>query len=324
MGKSCLSRRKDRNRRSREAAGDRATIPDKGKSAFRGVSWDKGSKKWKAGIHKDDKSTYLGCFDDEDEAAREYDEAAATLGRPLNFPKAEGEARAVKRRRDFSKIPDKGKSAFTGVSWNKGAKKWMAAIQKDGKRTRLGYFDDDEAAARKYDGAAATLGRPLNFPKNQGEASAVKRRDLTTIPDNGQSAFRGVCWDKGGKKWRADIQKEGKKAYLGSYDDEEEAARKYDEAAATLGRPLNFPGPGVTKAAKSKAIGGKSSSVMAAAALVALGHSQDTSKVVDGDIMKTKDYCIRAASMEIHDETSRLKKARLGSKEEEEEGEDSD
>ena len=37
--------------------------------------------------------------------------------------------------------------------------------------------------------------------------------------------------------------KDGKKTYLGSFDDEEGAARKYDDIAATLGRPLNFPAP---------------------------------------------------------------------------------
>ena len=108
---------------------------------------------------------------------------------------------------------------------------------------------------------------------------------------------------------------------MGCFDDEEEAARKYDEAAATQGWPLNFPRPGVTKAVKYKANGGELSSVRAAAALVALGRSQDIPNVVDVDFMKTKDLRIRAASMEIHDETARSKKPCLGSKEEEDEGE---
>ena len=32
------------------------------------------------------------------------------------------------------------------------------------------------------------------------------------IPDKGKSAFRGVCWNKGNKKWQAEIQKDRKMA----------------------------------------------------------------------------------------------------------------
>ena len=49
-------------------------------------------------------------------------------------------------------------------------------------------------------------GGPLNLPKAEAEAKAVKRRDLSKIPNNGQSAFRCLCWHEGSKT-----------AYLGLY-----------------------------------------------------------------------------------------------------------
>jgi len=67
-------------------------------------------------------------------------------------------------------------STFKGVSWNNHVKKWRSHIRIDGKLTFLGSFTNEKEAARKYDEKAATLSRPLNFPKAEGEASAVLRR----------------------------------------------------------------------------------------------------------------------------------------------------
>lgn len=39
----------------------------------------------------------------------------------------------------------------------------------------------------------------------------------------------------------ATIKIDGMRTCLGSFDYEDDAARKYDEAAAQLDRPLNFP-----------------------------------------------------------------------------------
>lgn len=58
------------------------------------------------------------------------------------------------------------------------------------------------------------------------------------------SRFKGVCWDKYNRKWRATIVPSGKKLYLGLFVQEEDAARAYDEAArihyGEFAR-LNFP-----------------------------------------------------------------------------------
>jgi hypothetical protein len=45
-------------------------------------------------------------------------------------------------------------SGYKGVTWHKGAGKWYAQIQVDGKRTYLGLFTILEDAARAYDTAA--------------------------------------------------------------------------------------------------------------------------------------------------------------------------
>jgi hypothetical protein len=47
-------------------------------------------------------------------------------------------------------IPPKS-SRFKGVSWHKHSQKWYAYIQAGGKMRGLGYYDDQEDAARAYD-----------------------------------------------------------------------------------------------------------------------------------------------------------------------------
>ena len=55
------------------------------------------------------------------------------------------------------------------------------------------------------------------------------------------SKFIGVCWNGTRKLWRASIWSDGKQMNLGQFHSENDAARKYDEAASRFGRPLNFP-----------------------------------------------------------------------------------
>ena len=46
------------------------------KSGYKGVSWDKTNKKWRAGIKAKGKSVSLGSFNSKKDAARAYNEAA--------------------------------------------------------------------------------------------------------------------------------------------------------------------------------------------------------------------------------------------------------
>ena len=51
---------------------------------------------------------------------------------------------------------------------------------------------------------------------------------------NATSGYKGVSWHRKNKKWRADIETNKKKKYLGSFISEKEAALAYNEAAMNL------------------------------------------------------------------------------------------
>lgn len=64
------------------------------------------------------------------------------------------------------------------------------------------------------------------------------------VPVLKTSKYKGVCWTKRERKWRATIMVRPKYIHIGYFDIEEDAAKAYDAKALDLGWPaygLNFP-----------------------------------------------------------------------------------
>ena len=65
---------------------EQAQAVKRGSSKYRGVTWQRVTRKWKAKIYVGGKAKHLGLFESEEEAAWVYDEVARPLGKPVNFP----------------------------------------------------------------------------------------------------------------------------------------------------------------------------------------------------------------------------------------------
>jgi hypothetical protein len=103
-----------------------------------------------------------------------------------------------------------------------------------------------------------------------------------------RSKYVGVTWHRQDQKWQVAIKVSGKSRHLGHFSSEEEAAQKYDQAAAPLGRKVNFPellvaqhqhrqqqGGGNNNGASSSSLGGSSScSSSPSAAVVTMGRAE--------------------------------------------------
>ncbi|KAK9808652.1 hypothetical protein WJX72_001315 [[Myrmecia] bisecta] len=146
-------------------------------------------------------------------------------------------------------LPIKGSSKFRGVSWNSNCCKWRAQVWKGSEVHHLGYYEDEEEAARAYDRAVQELRGPdanVNFPTPEQLSNANKKKSTrksrslsAQLYDNDdamseESQFFGVSWNPATHKWLAELWNGVKYLLLGSFEEEAQAAQAYDRACLSL------------------------------------------------------------------------------------------
>jgi len=169
------------------------------------------------------------------------------------------------------------------VSWDRNKKKWHAYYtDANGKMRSLGFYDDEEEAARARDQAVRDAGlegkRRTNAVDATGalvprvrhtskprDRSAVVAPDPARDPTQTTSKFWGVSWHKGGRRWKAQYTDvNGKRRSIGLFDDQEAAAHAVNAAirrAGLEGRRKTNPvvdGRLVPRARKAKGHGWRS------------------------------------------------------------------
>lgn len=87
-------------------------------------------------------------------------------------------------------------------------------------------------------------GNGLDNRRNNLRLATPSQNRINSNKKIGISGYRGVRWDKHRKRWRADIQFEGRKISLGRSLLKEECAKLYDKKAKELYGKfafINFP-----------------------------------------------------------------------------------
>lgn len=134
-------------------------------------------------------------------------------------------------------------SQYKGVHWDKTKSKWVGYIHVHGKKHHLGYFAQEEDAARAYDRESLRCrGITKNFPSSEYESSDLSQEPEVRKVLEKSSRYIGVSWNKLRRKWAGRIIVDGRSLHLGHYTQEEDAARAYDKVCLkSRGSTKNFP-----------------------------------------------------------------------------------
>jgi len=200
-------------------------------SQFKGVYWNKQSKKWYVLIcPKGQKRKYGGTFNDELDAGKRVNQICEELGISSQNPTLS----AIINQQCYKKTKT---SQYKGVTWHRRSGKWYVLVDlKEGKTKYGGYFKNELDAGKRVNQLCTSFGIPLQNPTiNAIPEKKYQAREKT-------SQFKGVSYDRQTDKWNALVYlKIKKQKYGGQFKHEIDAAKRVNELCETFGIPLQNP-----------------------------------------------------------------------------------
>ena len=199
------------------------------KSSFFGVFWNNEDSKWLARIFVDNKSSVIGAFDSQEEAALAYDMyAREVLGENahLNFKSNSALAKPAQvslSNISTSNIPLPAAPEFSETIM-KAEPPSVGTVEPC---TDMVVY---EAEPETKDAEVKSNPAPIS--------------NKEAVPHKTSSIYRGVCWNKCNNSWKASIKINKRNTHIGYFDDSVEAALAYDLKAYEIRgnrAVLNFP-----------------------------------------------------------------------------------
>jgi hypothetical protein len=203
-------------------------VPNK-TSEYKGVCWNTREKKWQARLMHNKKSYTGGNLDKEEQAAMQVNLLCDKYGIKRKNPMIDLEPDAMQQVSNQT-------SKYTGVHWNKDAKKWVAKLMHNRKVYCGGYFDHEKEAAMKVNLLCDKYGKERKNPTINIQPHKIKQQF-----HNQTSIYTGVHWHKDAKKWLVHMMHNKKLYYGGYFDNEEQAAMKVNLLCDKHGKERKNP-----------------------------------------------------------------------------------
>ena len=232
---------KTRNIKNHQQSGPRT-------GTFKGACWVEEKQQWAAQLQNNYKNEFLGYYTNEIDAAQVYNDYAAFLNKTTNtdfklndIPGYKTVPRNVPEENKIIKQNNKS-SKYTGVSYDKKRKFYVAGITMSGKSFVLGNSENEDECAKLYNQQALYFNNKIGtkYVLNEIENYITLPRDICTeisekVKSKKTSKYYGVSLTTT-KKWACSYMMNRKKIHIGTFNTELEAVEAYNKVVIELNK----------------------------------------------------------------------------------------